>query len=374
MANSVSVAMLSAAMLSACGAPAARSTTTTPGAPAPRAASAGGADRADRPLVDPIAALKPYDKAEASSIIPGPIALELGQPELAGSGGKQPIEVTQIDREGDLVRVAVRREHLRFSVWIARKYLLPVLKHDQRIAAMGPPPAATFGDVDGGPIVATLRAGAVVQRIGHRDKDKKTQIRYSGALEVEGWVADAELGERGPARDHVGKLPTGRPSLMVLPGSVIRSEPRWAGDINQLALVANGYALDQIKEVDASWVEVVYEDGDVRVHGYVSRHDPPGRLHRARDDGSTQAVAPNAVAASGTCLYARPGGEPIGYVVGSLPVELDDNAGRAGWLQLTTDTPWGPLAFAVKGASKSELAACAPPGSVPPPPTAPATP
>ena len=50
--------------------------------------------------------------------------------------------------------------------------------------------------------------------------------------------------------------------------------------------------------------------------------------------------------------------------LGVARVELDDTGN--GWWTLTVDTPWGPLAFAAQGPTKSELVACAPPGSVPP--------
>jgi hypothetical protein len=74
---------------------------------------------------------------------------------------------------------------------------------------------------------------------------------------------------------------------------------------------------------------------------------------------------PSAKAASGTCLYARARGEPIGYIVGDRDVQLDDAGG--GWWTLTLDTPWGPLELAARRSAPRELVACAPAGSVPPP-------
>ncbi|HET9620685.1 MAG TPA: hypothetical protein VFP84_04940 [Kofleriaceae bacterium] len=348
----------------ACGA----SVTPPQAPPAAKPRTPTGASAADKPPIDPIAALAPPaadEGALSSTVVPGPIQLELGGTAVSGAGARRPTRVGVIDREGNLVRVAVRLDHARFSAWLDHKYVLPMIQHDVKI---DPPGGPRFeSDVE-----LTLHPGAVVQRLAHRDKDKKTQIRYDGAVEVEAWIDDRALGDKGHPSDHVGRIPTGRPTYMVLPGAVIRTEPRWGGEINQLALVANGYALDTIREIDASWAEVGYEDGDVSVRGFVSRHDPPGRLHASRD-GDTPVVTPNAVIASGTCLFARAGGEPVGYVVGDRPVGFDDG-GRAGWWEVTIDTPWGPLGFAARGASKSELVACAPAGSVPapaPPPTSP---
>jgi hypothetical protein len=339
--------------LAACGGAAA------PVTPPPAPVATRVVAEPDRPPVDPIAALTPSDAAERSWVVPGPIRLELGAATVAAASAGRPIEVSPIDQEGNLARVAVRLEHARFSVWIDRAELLSVLTRDQRIDAPGVP--AVGSDVE-----VVLRAGATVRRLAHRDRS--TQVRYLGAIQVEGWVPDAVLADRGRPRDGAGRIPTGRKTLMLIPGAVIRAEPRWAS--SELAIMGSGYLLDAVRELDDAWTEVAYEDGDVAVHGFVSRRDPPGRLHHWRDGDPPAAVAPNATVASGTCLYARPGGDAIGYIVGNRPVDLDDTGN--GWWTLTIDTPWGPVAFAARGPSKIELAACAPAGSVPPaaaPPT-----
>jgi hypothetical protein len=307
----------------------------------------------DRPPVDPIAALTPDDTAIRSWVVPGPIYLELGAAALAAGGAGRPIEVTPIDEEGNLQRVAVRLDHARFSVWVDRGQMLAVLTRDQRIDALGVPAV-------GSEVQAVLRAGATVRRLAHRDRS--TQVRYLGALEIEGWVPDAVLADRGPPRGGAGRIPTGRKTFMVLPGAVIRAEPRWAA--SELALMGTAYSLDIIHEHDDAWTEVGYEDGDVVVHGFVSRRDPPGRLHHWRDGDPPPSVAPNTAAPSGTCLYARAAGDAIGYLVGNRPVALEDIGN--GWWSLTIDTPWGSLGFAARGPSRTELAACAPPGTVPP--------
>jgi len=307
----------------------------------------------DRAPVDPIAALTPDDVAELSWVVPGPIRLELGGTTVAAGGIGRPIEATPIDEEGNLVRIAVRLEHARFSVWIDRGQMLSVLTRDQRIDALGVP--AVGSDVE-----VVLRAGATVRRLAHRERS--TQVRYLGALQVEGWVPDTVLADRGRPRDGSGRIPTGRKTLMVIPGAIIRAEPRWAA--SELAIMASGYFLDTVRELDDAWTEVSYEDSDVIVHGYVSRRDPPGRLHHWRDSDAPTKVAPNVSIASGTCLYAHTGGDAIGYLVGNRPVDLEDSG--SGWWTVTIDTPWGPLGFAARGPSRSELAPCAPPGTVPP--------
>jgi hypothetical protein len=331
------------------------------GAPAPVAPAPATRPRPiepDRAPVDPIAVLAPDDAGERSWVIPSALRLELGGPAIGVAGPGRPLEVGAIDQQGSLLRVAVRLEHARFSVWIDRAHLLSVLKRDQRIHARGAPGV-------GSDIEVVLRAGATVRRLGRRDGS--THIRYLGALQVEGWVPDAALSDRGRARDGAGRIPTGRKTMMVVPGAVIRAEPRWSAA--ELAIMANGYFLDTIRELDDAWTEVSYEDGDVAVHGFVSRRDPPGRVHRWHEADGTPTITPNATVASGTCLYAQPEGDAIGYIVGNRPVDLD--AGERGWWTLTIDTPWGPLAFAASGPGKTELSACAPPGTVPLGPQAP---
>jgi len=344
--------------LAACGGPA-----IGPASPAPPGSARRAISEPDHAPVDPILALTPDDVTELSWVVPGPLRLELGGATIAATGSGQPIAVRAIDRQGNLERVAVRLEHARFSVWIDRAQLLAVLQRDHKLEVLG-------GPLAGSEIEVVLRAGAVVRRLAHRDH--ATQVRYLDALQVEGWVPDAVLGDRGPVRDRSGRIPTGRKTLMVIPGAVIRTEPRWTA--GELAIVATGYFLDTIRELDEAWTEVVYEDGDVAVHGFVSKHDPPGRVHHWHTSEGAPAVTPNTTAASGTCLYARAGGDAIGYIVGNRPVDLDD-AGD-GWWTLTIDTPLGPLGFAAHGQAREDLVACAPPNTVPPatPPPAPPAP
>jgi hypothetical protein len=323
----------------------------------------------DPQAVDPIAALAPDRETEQVSwLVPGRAQLEIGGTAIEAPGGDRPIEVGVIERQGGLVRVAVRLEHARFSVWTDRARLFAMMVSDQRVdTGFGSAMGAGAG-TEAGEIQVVLRRGARVRRLAH--KEGSTQVRFVGAVEVEGWVPDRSVGEAGPRRDRSGHVPSGRQTLMVMPGSVIRTEPRWAS--TALATLAEGYFVDTVRELDAAWVEVAYADADVSVHGYLSRHDPPGRVHRGKDpETPPPAATPNAKVASGTCLYARARGEAIGYVVGDRDVELEDLGD--GWWSLAIDTPWGAIAFAAKGAGRGDLTACAPAGSVPPPAPPPGT-
>ncbi len=292
-----------------------------------------------------------------SWLAPGQARLELGGTPIENPGGGKPIEVVIIDQHASRVRVAVPLEHARFSLWTDRNRLFAVVRKDQRMSR-GP-----GGDGGRGDAHASLRAGARVKRLAH--KGTWTQIRYHGALEIEGWVPDAMLGESGPQHEYRGRFPSGRRTLMVTPGAVIRDEPRWAAD--EIAVMANGYFLDTQRELEDGWTEVSYEDSDLSVRGFVSKRLPPGQVHRPNADPAAQPVpiTPNTKVASGTCLYSRVKGDKIGYIVGDRAVDLAD--AEIGWFTLTTDSPWGPIAFAARGATRTDLHACAPAGTVPAP-------
>ena len=248
-------------------------------------------------------------------------------------------------------------------MWVERARLLGVIAHDQIASSR---PGGEYTPYAAEPIEAELHRGPPVRRLGH--SNGWTEIRYLGALEVDGWIPDGALADHGsPGDTSGGRIPTGRPALMVTPGTVIRTEPTWSA--RQLAVMASGYFVDTIKELDDAWVEVSYEDNDVRVHGFVSKHDPPGRVHKPHEaETPPPAITPNATVATGTCLYAVEEGEPIGYVIGDPPAELAPGR-TSGWFAVSLDTPWGPIAFAARGLVDSDLAACAPPVPAPPSPT-----
>lgn len=309
-----------------------------------------------RPVVDPIAALTPAPQGMFSMLQPGSVQLELGATPIDSPGPIKPLQVSILAEQGSRVRVAVRLDHARFVVWTDRASLFAIVLRDERLAQF----AGRSGMPSDKHVV--LRVGAAVTRLAR--KDTWTQVRYSGALEVEGWLPHAALGEEAWARGHVGRIPSGRPTMMAVPGTVIRSEPKWGG--RQLAVMANGYYLETERIVDDAWHEVAYSDGDLAITGFASRRDPPGRVHRKRPDPSLAPVpiTPNTKIASGTCLHARAEGDPIGYLDGDQDVDLA-NAGR-GWWTVTINAPWGPIAFAAKGVDPMSLLACAPPTTVRP--------
>jgi hypothetical protein len=262
-----------------------------------------------------------------------------------------------LERHGGELRIGVWLEHIRFALWTDRQWLLGIVTRRTRVRGDVP----EFVDYAAGdPAEVELEPGAAVRRLGH--KDGETRVRYLGDVEVDGWVPDEALADRAPARDFF-RLPIMH-SLSAAPGSVIRSEPKWAS--RELAVMAYGFFVDELKTIDADWAEVVYADSDVRVHGFYSRNLPPDRVHRpAAPEHPPTPVTPNAVAPSGTCVYARAGGDAVGFIVGDRDVDLEP--GADGWSTLATDTPWGPIVFAAHGVSANDLAACAPAGSVPPP-------
>ena len=330
-------------LLAACG------SAVTVGPPATPPAHATIRHERPREPIDVLAALADTTR-DVAWIIPGSAQLELGGAPVQAPDGAEPLEVVPLDERGNDIRVGVRLDHVRFAIWTQRARLLAVVLRDQRVEER---PGGGFTPLGTAPIEARLRATALVRRIAHQRT--WTKIRYAGALEINGWVPDDALTDHTRAgRQPLGRIPTGRTTLAVFPGAVIRAEPHWAA--RELAVMANGYFLDEVTPVDDAWSEVAYEDGDVAVHGYLSRRDPPGRVHRTREADPLVPIQPNATAPNGTCLYASEGGESIGYVVGDLPVALEPT--HPGWFSLALDTPWGAIAFNARGATEEELATC----------------
>lgn len=328
------------------GCTAAASTPAGPRAPAaPLAAKpAVVASEAHAP-VDVIAALS-ADPQITTVLVPGPAQLALGGTSVDAIEGASNIEVDLLEQQGNDAHIGVRLSTARFAIWTSRARLLAALTRDVRIE----------GDFSVGEdaIEVMLMSGAQVRRLAH--EDSRTKIRYVGALEVEGWVADDVLSDRGvPGRRNNGRFPTGRRALMVTPGTVIRTEPKWVG--TQLAVMNQSYFLDAVKQLDDGWYEVAYEDADVRVHGFASTHDPPGRTHR-RSTGETQPAqyTPNTTVPAHTCLFAD--GEKIGFLVADQQALVEPGA-RAGWMTITIDTPaWGPIQFEAHGPNETALETC----------------
>jgi len=340
---------LAIVVLTACGSTAGTTTPlVAPTKPAPVDPAKPITPAIERPVIDPLDALTPTTDSTTSMLQPGVMQLELHATPIESPGAAQSTLVSIVAEQGSRVRVTIRLGHARFVVWTERARLLAILKQDERVAPRPGQPAQASDKH------AVLRAGSAVRRLAK--KDTWTQVRYSGAIEVEGWIPDAALAEEGPWRATRGRIPTGRKSLTLMPGSVIRFEPNWAA--RQLAVMATGYFVEMVSEIDEAWSEIAYADGNIAVTGYVSRRDPPGRVHHKRPDPSLAPapIVPNSKVPSGTCLHARIEGDAIGYLVGDQNVDLAD-LGR-GWWSVTIDTPWGPIQFAARGLDPVTLATC----------------
>ena len=333
------------------GAPASTRATTAVAPPATPVGDKPIIDE-DVPAQDALAALG-KDPDLVAWIVPKTGQLEPGGPQLTVPEGAAPVQIAIVEKHGNDVRAGVWLEHVRFALWTDKQWLLATLTHDTRVSSGRGGDFVDYAQSE--PVEAVLRAGSHVRRIAH--KDKSTQVRYIGALEIDGWVPDDVLAMRAPPSETFGRIPNGRRTLNLMPGTIIYAEPRWGS--RELAVTANGYFVDEIKELDDAWVEVGYADGDVVVHGYYGKHEPPGRTHRPRaDENPPPPTTPNQLVPGGTCLYAKDRGEPIGFIAGDASVDVED--GRDGWYALTTDTPWGPITFAVQGPTKQDLVACGP--------------
>lgn len=314
----------------------------------------GSGTEIDDPPVDPVAELGREDYA-TGWITPRRLVLVSRGTPLDPPGNLPPQRVQILERHGRELRIGVRQDGARFALWTDTTGLLATLKATVRVDNDGP----RGGPSDTG---VELAAGAAVSVLGKTDQ--RTHIRYLGALEVDGWIPTHVLADRGPRGDRAGYVPRGMRSLTVMPGTAIRTEPRWASPL--LAVVGHSYFVDDVKDLGDGKHEVEYADGDVRVRGFVDTHDPPEQVRGQRHDAPPP-IPPTpttATVASGTCLYDQPRGEAVGFIVGDPAVDVE--AGTGSWFTLTLDTVWGPLTFAAQGASTTDLVACAPAGSVPP--------
>jgi hypothetical protein len=288
-----------------------------------------------RAPVDVIATLgKPLSLT--ATLEPGPAQLQVGGESLDAPEGTPSIEVDMLEERGNDVRVGVRLGTASFALWTPRERLLVELRQDVLL--------------DDG---VTLHAGARVQRLAH--EGERTKARYVGAVEVEGWVPDRMLVDRAPPHRTQAAPPAARKKLMVHPGAIIRSEPKWASQ--QRAVVSHSYFIDEVEELDAPWHDVVYEDSDVHVRGFLSLQEPPGRTHRKPEPEPQTPTPTNTTLPDHTCLYS--GGEQVGFLTGEQQVAVTSGP-QVGWLTITFDTPWGPIDFAGKGATESTLETCGP--------------
>jgi len=340
-------------VLFACG-----GTTSTPAiAPAPTAESATPHKprkvRAPRVAIDPITAFT-QSREDAAWIEVGTAQLVLGGTSLQPID-ETPLAVDLLEERGSEIRIGVRLDHVRFAVWTSRARMHAVLARNVFVSQYS---SAEFIAQDA-PTVE-LAEGTHVVRLAH--KGEYTQIRYMGSLEVEGWVPDDAVDDVGDA-DHVtgSRMPQFRP-LMFTGGSTVRTENKWSA--RPLAVARYSMFVDQEEQLDDGWYRVAYRDGDVTVRGFLSKREPPSRVHRRRDpDAPLGPLATNATVPAETCLYAFD--EPIGFVVGDRPALVEPGQ-RVGWFTITFDTPWGPIPFDATGPADTALEKC--PGMPAPPP------
>lgn len=318
-------------------------------------AGAGARAHADRALGEPLEVREPVDviavlsqpALESSWITSGPAQLVLGGTSLQPRAIGEVLEVDLLEERGRDVRVGVRLDGIRFAIWTSRSRLLSVIAHDQHVHA-APGSDGASGDRAA---EVVLHAGARVVRLA-RERGW-TRIRYQGSLQVEGWVPTDALILRGPAGRVAHKIPSGGTPVLVVAGTHIRSEPRWAS--RSLALVAYSSVIDSGKQLDDGWFEAHYEDADVRADGFASRRDPPGAVHRARaDEPVARPPAPDTLPGR-TCLYVDE--QPVGVVVGQAAGILAP-ASRPGWFTFTVDTPWDAIELEVHGALATDLDTC----------------
>lgn len=304
-----------------------------------------------RAPIDPIVALA-QTPTQISYVVPGAAQLELGGPMIHAADGAHPLAVELYEDAGSQLRVGVRLEHARFAIWCERARLLGIVARDV-VVDVGVGPRAV--DLSAPAIEVVLHGHAVVRVLGHHEH--RTRVRYLGALEVDGWVGDDALVlHEAPHPPAHGRIPSGMHNHLVVPGAVIRAATEWTAP--PLAIVVDGHVVDEVRALAGGWFEVSYEDGDLRVHGYLSDRLPPERVHKPHAvDPAPAPLVPNATVPAGACLYANERGEPIGFFDGAEPAVVERTS-HGDWWTVAIETPWGPIELFARGASAAELAPC----------------
>jgi hypothetical protein len=269
-------------------------------------------------------------------VVPRGAWLDVGESSAPPDGdAPEPVEVMIVERGATLVRIAFHTTQLKFVAWVRRADLLGVLARNVEIRSDFAPPARAIG--------ATLYRGARVEVLER--KAERVRVRYSGALELETWIAKDALVEQAEPLEASGPAFIGGVLFHAIPGLAIRSEPRWGSDL--VAVLARTYFLEDLGIVDDAWNEVSYTDHALKVHGFASRREPPTRLRLPIHPHATATpFAGKDILTAGACLYASPKGEAVG-VAGPVPAIIIADE-RDGWWSVTLDTPWGPIRFAAR--------------------------
>src|SRR4051812_7070162 len=123
----------------------------------------------DRPVVVELIPALSADRKDASWILPGPAALQLGGASVDAPSDAPVLEVDWLGAQGNDVRVGVRLDAARFAVWTRRARMLGVLTRDERIEGN----LWTNRDI----VEVVLHAGAQVIRLAHDGAGKRTKVR-----------------------------------------------------------------------------------------------------------------------------------------------------------------------------------------------------
>ncbi len=323
--------------LVACG-PAAPAPVTSPGrgpVPAPAAVPANQPSGTRAPL-DVLATLA--TETAFTLMRPASLRLELDHGVIeAPLDRAPPVEVVVLERIGRAVRVGIRLSHVRFAAWTEPRALFsPVLRD-------------TVLDVGSSRTNVTLRAGALVEQVLETDRDRgrrgQTRVELHGAFEAQGWIASAALGTTTAARVSPFRIPRGGATTILPPGTIVRTEPRWASVA--VATATSVIHADVVHALPDGWFEISYRDGSSLITGFTSIRLPRAPTRNVRHDPDLlPPIVPNATGLDRTCLYAEVDGLPIGALVGAQPIQLE--AIRTGWARASVDTPWGAIAFVVR--------------------------
>jgi hypothetical protein len=211
--------------------------------------------------VDPIAALAPADRV--SYLVPGRVQIDLGGTAIEGPGGTRPIQVSLIAQQGNQVRAAVRLEHARFSLWT----IAIGCSRCSRATSIQTITNRTTKR-------ACCRVGAVVKRLAR--KDKRSQVRYNGALEIEAGFRRLLADEGPPRPDRAARATLGCDRSTCFRRRFAASR----GGRRNNSPPGDRVLLDTIKEVDRAWAIVAYDDTDLSVRLRLARSTGPRTSRR----------------------------------------------------------------------------------------------
>jgi hypothetical protein len=309
----------------------------------------------DDPSVDPIVELatRAVD-ANMGWIAPRELFTERGGAPIYPAAVTPPQSVQILERHRGEVRIGVRMANARVALWADSSSLYGVIRDDTSVDDAGH--TGAFASADDPEV--RLHMGARVTVLGR--EDHRVHVRYTGQLEVDGWVPSVMVSDRMPGHERIPHMNTSFGHVIAVnPGAAIRVEPQWSARILAVMVGGLGSFLTVERNLPDDEYVVSYVDNDVAVRGYVSLREAPSPIRGELGQRPPPPQPPTpatATVAAGTCLYARERGEPIGFITESAAVDLEPASGS--WFTITLDTPWGPMAFAAQGTSATSMVAC----------------